>query len=181
MRLCPTRSKREGAAARQNNASKRTATETNLVTSGDSLDFRGYGDWLRDGYGEFRRGGVWQQGDAGSKDDDEHADPDPVHERVHERLDSREFAILTGIDDVEVFFQRRPYSDHGAGLLSRLVNTALGKHLSEIAPVLVHVESGVFGLVISKLLLGVLPIDERVVADGELVVSSQFGLFGLVE
>src|SRR5947209_19221592 len=148
MRLCPTRSKREGAAARQNNASKRTATETNLVTSGDSLDFCGYGDWLRDGYGEFRRGDVRQQGDAGSKDDDKYADPDPVHERVHECLDGGKFAVLPGIDNVEVFFQRRSDSDHGAGLLSRLVNTALGKHLSEIAPVLVHVESRVFGLVI---------------------------------
>src|SRR5437660_6905019 len=148
MRLCPTRSKREGAAARQNNASKRTATETNLVTGGDSLYFRGYGDWLRDGYGEFRRGSVRKQGDTGAKHDHEHADPNPVHERVDERLDSRELAILTGIHDVEVFFQRRPYSHHGARLLSRLVNTALGKHLAEIAPVLVHVESRVFGLVI---------------------------------
>src|SRR5437588_2214130 len=107
MRLCPKRSKREGAAARQNNASKRAATETNLVTSGDSLDFCGYGGGLRDGYDEFRRGGVWKQGDTGSKHDHEHADPNPVHERVDERLDSRELAILTGIDDVEVFFQRR--------------------------------------------------------------------------
>src|SRR5438270_13336677 len=102
MRLCPTRSKREGAAARQNNADKRTATETNVVTSGDSLDFRRYGDGPRHGYREFRRGYVRQQGDAGSKDDDKYADPDPVHERVHECLDGGNFAVLPGIDDVKI-------------------------------------------------------------------------------